>query len=205
MITPQIGMEGYWQLMAPWAALLHPTTIYRCTAVRSISELVQSQIDPFTTFYQPNGLDITVYNSDVAQDVRMVTLLGTDGHVLYVPTTYINTYPLVDGVKYVVRGLTVELSALPINTDLTALKQKISDMVKAFTGAPGTVHELALSKPTVIDYPTAANLEATRQANITANETDYAAVLRLTAQLAAVQTQLNLVSTAFANYRQTHP
>jgi len=103
--------------------------------------------------------------------------------MLYVPSTYMTSYPDVGGVPYSVIALAISLGPIPDSLDLTYLKSKLIDVVKEIVGIETSVNTVAVSPPALIALNDSKALEAARAAKITTVETDYALYIDTKAQL----------------------
>lgn len=201
-IIPTIGARGIWTLLDPYTTVLAPGVVYACTGLRTIADVQAAGIDPYATYYNPTGtpIDRTKYDQDVAAGVMIVSLLSDDGNTVYVPTTYIKSFPAAGGVPYSVICLAVELPAIPEYVDLSAIKQIIADRVMDTIGVTCTVTEVKLSNTTLIDQQTSKGYEAARQANISNKTTDNAKLMAVSAQLQQAQQKI----AALEQYIKTH-
>lgn len=192
-LIPTVGSSGIWTLLAPWNVLLTQSVSYNCLAVRKLEDIIAAGGDPYQQVYAPRegstpGSLQEQYNSDLQNGTCIVTLQSSSGAVIYVPTTFIQSFPSSGGVPYTNLLLAVDLGAMPNYVDLTFLKQQFANLVKTTVGLTKveitTVVVSPLTNLSSSDHTTA---EAARQANITNTVTPEAKVIALTAQLQAVQ------------------
>lgn len=200
-LIPTIGITGVFTLTSPFDTQLVANASYTCLAVRQLEDYLASGGDPFTQFYQPQNLSQDQYNSDIALGVCIVTLQSSSGAVLYVPSSYIASFPATGGVPYTNLILGVDLGAMPDYVDLTFLKQQIANLVKTTIGLLSVQITTVVVSPTTnissADHKTA---EAARLNNITNTQTPEQQVVALTKQLQALQLQYaNLESFLNAN------
>jgi hypothetical protein len=188
-LIPPIGTSGIYKLKAPFDALLQSNTSYRADAARRISDYLELGVDPFEEFYDKNGLAKEIYDADVTNQVVIVSLVSAAGHWVYVPSTYILSYPDLNGVAYTVMVLGLELGAIPQYMDLSGLKNALSNLCRDTVGVVPTVKEVAISAVSKLSQADHDALEAGRQALITNTTTDRAKYLALQAQFAALQQQ----------------
>ena len=90
-ITPPLLAKGRYTVRAPFE--VKETSIYTCIALRKFEDIVELGEDVYQTYYQPFGLTTAVYQLDVRAGAVIVTLQDPYGEVLYIPDTYILTYP----------------------------------------------------------------------------------------------------------------
>lgn len=182
-MLPMLGAAGIYKLKAPFDADLLTNTQYTCVAIRKLVEIVAGGGDPFTDYYVPKSLDKSVYSTDLANDISIVTLQAADNSMVFVPSSYLAAYPDGGGVPYRVMLLSANIGAVPDSLDLTPIQQKIQDDVAGILGIQGvTVRVSAISNVTLLDTQTAQATESARQANITNTITDYAKLIQVTAQ-----------------------
>lgn len=200
-LVPQIGASGIYTLLAPFNTKLSPNTNYTCKGVRTIDDVLASGIDPYTTYYNPTGtpIDQTTYNADVAAGVQIISLMSPAGIPVYVPSTYIASYPAAGGVPYAVVCMAVQIPAIPESLDLGPCKTQILQVVQDTLGMTATITEVQLTEVTLIDQATSTRYEAARQANITNSTTDQAKLLAAQNALAAAQQQIQLLEAYIKN------
>lgn len=133
-ITPIVGVEGLFEVKQPWTVL--GDNVYECIANRAMSDLMDAGIDILEFVYKPVGLGEQEYSSDVKEGACIISLLNKsnpDAKVIHIPDTYIISYPNMDISNYNRMIVSVDLGALPINTDVTSmivyLKQAALDMI----------------------------------------------------------------------------
>lgn len=189
--TPSLYASGKYVLRTPFVA--NADRSYTCMAIRSFNDIYELKEDVFTKYYESNGLSDIIFNEDKEARVCIVTLMSEDAQVIYVPDSYIESYPDVSNVLYSRIILSVDLGALPDKLNLDFLNTQISNIVGDVIGvaAPGILVHKA---PTTgfISAEAHADLEEARTAAITLIETDYAKVLQLQTQ---VDSQNQLIAT----------
>lgn len=199
--TPTLLSKGRFTLRAPWST--NPTLLYTCIAIRQFDDVYLIGKDVYQTFYVSQGIveGSTTYTAnpftfldEKRANVAIVTLLGDDGSLIYVPDSFIVSYPDLSEVKYSQRILHCSLGAIPNYVDLSALKTSVANLVAATIGTVPTVNEAWLS---VTDAPTRAQhdiLEAARLSAITLLETDRAKALRLEQKNILLQQQITTLT-----------
>lgn len=131
-VTPPLGAYGQYVLKTPWATVSQ--IAYKCVSLRRVEEVVKSGKDIYATFYQPMGLDLVTANGDILQGVVFVGLLGNDGSRIYVPDTYIESYPDQTAISYDYTVMSVDLGPQPSDMDLTKLIDEFKGTANSFTG-----------------------------------------------------------------------
>jgi hypothetical protein len=182
-IVPTIGTKGVWTARAPFAASLLTSVIYTCASLRTFADITAEGKDPKAAYYTPNQLTNAQYQADVAAGAVIITLMAEDGSMVYVPSTYLASYPDGNGVGYRVLGVLVKLTALPDSLPLTTLLTKIQSDCLNLIGVVAETAVVSLSNLELINATDNANLETQRRSRITTNTTDYAALQAAQAQL----------------------
>ena len=171
-ITPPFGVTGIWKLREPYRA--KPAKTYTCVAIRSFVELELININIHYNYYAPHELGQDIYRRDLALGASLVVLLGTDGERIYVPDTYIESYPDLDIGNFRRFILSCELGTLPINTATDHLNSAISAIVQEKLGRAVTVNTYI--GPITANGLTPTDLkreESVRQTSITDRTTTY--------------------------------
>lgn len=187
-VTPPIGANGIFQLRAPFSALT--TVSYRVGAERTFEELLRDGEDALSLVYTPVGLTQTELDADKAAGALIVVLLSDTQAPIFVPDTYIDSYPDMGIVAHSWCVATISLGMLPDTMDTSGISKAIQEAVSDYTGVESTVQ---ISKAPTTDVVTQAQYVqnvAARQAAIKNRTSTYAANLALTAQVAALQNQL---------------
>lgn len=202
LLTPDIGASGVYTLKEPFQDLLVQGKKYTCRAIRTIDDIVASGLDPYSTYYAPGGTPIarSIYDADVAAGMVIVSLQSSSGDMVYIPNTYILSFPATGGVPYAIMCLAASLEAIPESVDLSVLKAGIVSLITDTIGVNATVQEVKLSQTELIDSTISANMEAARQLNISNRTTDRAKLLALQTQYAQLQQHV----TTLENYIRDH-
>lgn len=169
---PSIGLKGLWTLRNPY--ICEPSIIYECIAVRTLADCYLQGDDAYRLFYKAVGLidgvevngKIFNFNEEAAQDPWIVTLRGSNGTVVYVPSNYIDLMPTKDHVPYTRVIMSVDLGAIPDSLSLDSIMTDVKEMVSARMGIKATIalHEGPADKqPTVSEH---AVLEAARNGSV---------------------------------------
>lgn len=204
-IVPDIGATGIYTLKTPFDKLIATNNsgtdvltavTYTCVAVRKVSEIIKTGGDPYYAYYEPNAISEAIYKEDVAKGLCIVTLRSSAGDFVYVPSTYIAAFPKGGGVMYCTYGLGISLGALPVDTDLTALKKRIQDAVTETVGVSSDIKVLSLSNNALVATDYHERLQAARTALVTSVETDRVVRLRLEEQVIALGTRIKMLEAA---------
>lgn len=203
-LIPDVNSAGTFVLDAPFDKALKDSVPYTCVAVRKLDDIVALGIDPKAQYYDsPYQISADRYQSDLKNNVCIISLQSPTGEVVYVPSSYIRSFPKGGGVLYTTVALAISLSALPKTTDLSYLKQQMTDMVLSTLGIDSTVNVLTLSNDTLISQDSHNSIESARKAKITNNETDRAARLRLEAANAVQATKIQQLEQYILSLKKT--
>jgi len=201
VVQPPVKATGFWVTYAPFDV---PTdVILRCEAIRTVDDLSFIGIDAFYIYYYTAGVSQATYESDVAKGMTIVTLTDNDGTSYHVPTTYIASYPGMDGITYDRKLLLLELGPLPSTLDVSYLIDDIKDLIAARVGVDDETSSLEIV--TIPMEGTLTNeeyvqLETTRRAII---EQHTSLLSKLTSALTTVGSltnQVNELTNVVANY-----
>ncbi len=173
--TPPLPAKGVYSLLAPWTTV--SDAIYECIAIRDFADFQDRGESVFERFYNPKGLDQSVYEADLAQDTHIITLVSETSPTILVPDSYIESFPDMTGVEYKRIVLSVLLGPLPDGVDLTHLKASMASLASDITGLDAEVNEHVAPYAGVVSADQHATLEVARQAAITNRTTDRARVL----------------------------
>lgn len=179
-MIPQIGATGKYQLRAPFDTQVKENVLYTCIAVRRLSDFIENGRDPKALFYDANGLTDNDWAHDSADpDTCIATLSTKAGQWIYVPTSYIVTYPDGGGIPYTVRILGINLGAIPDTLDLSNLMTSIQNLVKDTIGIDSTAQMVAASETKLLTKEDSDAIESARLDLVTVNKTDYATNIAL--------------------------
>ena len=170
--VPPMGTRGLYSLKAPYSTVANQ--LYTCTAIRYFKDIQNQGDDVFAKYYVPKGLTQADYTRDLAANVAIVSLTSESQAPIYVPSSYILSFPGLTSFNYQNVVLSLSLGPLPDTLDLTFLKTQISTTVAAVIGVPPTVFENVAATTGVVTPEQHDALEAARQAAVTNQTTDYA-------------------------------
>lgn len=173
-LIPPVNVSGMYTLANPFNQDVVPNTPYTCIAVRKFADIIKKGEVPYDLYYAPKGLSAQQYQTDVNAGECIVTLRSAAGQFIYVPTSYILSYPNQSGVRYTGIALAVELGPIPDSADLSAVKTRITNVVRDTFGITPGIQQVAYTDTVLKSAADHAAIEAARVANITDNMTDYA-------------------------------
>jgi len=187
-LTPPLLVSGVFQLKPPF--VVSAKTAYTVVAIRSFSEILSRGTDPMVLVYTPASLGPQHYQKDVEDGAMIVTLRSAQGEQIYVPDTYILSYPNMGDVNYAQTIVALSLGPLPVNTDLSAL---MADMVSLAKTSVGVDAKVRLARSTIIETVSSdehVQLLSARRGNIVVNDDDSVRVRDLEAQVAQLQERI---------------
>lgn len=194
-ITPPLRAQGFFTVRTPYS--VNAAMLYTVIAIRSFRDITKKGEDVYSIYYKNYGLVEGVagfvFQNEVKADVNIITLLGSDGSYVYVPDSYITKYPDTSAPTYRHVILSVSLGPLPDGFDTAPLIAQIQAMVAPVTGVSTPMVNIALAP--VMANPTstqAAQLEQTRQGNVSQLETPQQRADRLHQENADLVDQIDL-------------
>lgn len=200
-IIPGMRAAGRFEAIAPFDRVINPATFYTVEAVRTIPEMQGLNINIYSRVFAPIGIleaDYQTYiAAAVANDAVVISLIPRVGAPVYVLSTYLLSFPLVDGFTYERMCLIADLSALPIDMKpaLEQAQQHFQDYVLAHYGIQTTVR---LGTVPVVGYVSEfehKTMETVRANRITDSGNDVATIRNLEAQLVTAQAYIKDLET----------
>lgn len=181
-ILPTIGAKGIFRLKAPFDTKLLPNVSYECVAVRELIDVLSAGVDVYAKHYEPNGISEAEYQKHLQDDVCLISLRTDAGIWLFVPSTYILSFPGMSGVKYANLILGVPLGAIPDTLNLEIIKKKISDLVQGELGITSGIEEIVVSQIEVLSKEEHERLENARKTKVVTQPSDYTRIKTLEAE-----------------------
>lgn len=152
-ITPVVGIKGTFILADPWIS--NPGELYEISAIRTLSELARSGVDPKKSIYAAMGLvdgkNDFVWADEEKANPYILTLSGSNGNIITIPDTFITSYPDTSIILYQRGIVAVDLGIFPEDEDLSSIATDLADLAQSRTGMPASskVHLLPLkTQPT---------------------------------------------------------
>lgn len=148
-MTPLMYARGTYELKSPWS--VPAKKIYTCIAIRSFEDIYKQNEDVYTAYYKPyiiDGSDVNGTTFSFATEAKnlpnIVTLRSEDNELIYVPDTYISSYPKTDLVPYSNVVVALGFGPLPDELDLSGINQTLIDNVKKYFGVTSTASIMRL-------------------------------------------------------------
>lgn len=165
--TPPLNATGTFELLTPFT--IEDGKVYRAEALDGFESLEVREIDVFKTYYDSQGLTQQDYEADKLNKVDIVTLMSDDAPTIYVPSSYIKSFPLTSGYPYGRIVLSVDLGVLPDGLDFLPVVSVIETQVSEIVGVlPENMEVIIhrLSETQGVDHSKHEQLENLRKSRI---------------------------------------
>jgi hypothetical protein len=172
MYLPSIDTAGSFKLKTPFDKLITPNTVYTCRSIRSINDYLALGEQVFEKFYEPLDVDVELYQDDLKNNVKIVSLQAGTGEWVYVPASFIEEAPNNNGVKYVPIVLGVSLGAIPDTFNLESIIAQFKELTLNTLGIESEVKAVVVNHPAYLDHDEHERLEAVRKNKITSETSD---------------------------------
>ena len=177
-MIPAPWASGQFEANAPFDKLVDGGTAYTVEAIRTIPEMQGTDgLDIYTKVLAPAGIpkdDTTVFLEQLIADKAVViALTSSNASPVYVPSTYLASFPAVDGVIYEHLCLMVDLGAVPpgMIDRLSEALDQIRQYIASKIGIDATVQFGVIPTKSYVSKQQAENFETSRQLKI-ANSTN---------------------------------
>lgn len=171
-VIPSLYASGSYEANNPFNAVVIPGKYYRVEALRTVNEMQGANFNLYAAMFKPVGIAEDSYQSIlddiVSKNGAILTLIGLDGGRVYVPTTYLKSFPLIDGVSYERLCAVFDFGAVP-----PSLKGLIADVfthcenyIEAHAGVKVTVQLGTMPTIGYVSKEQADVFETTRQNKI---------------------------------------
>lgn len=162
-ITPPISAKGVFKIHKPFR--IRDNKVYEVIAIREFSDLWAEHVDIFAMYYEPVGLTDKEYRRDAEIGAAIITLKGEDG-VVYIPDTYIESYPELGLADYQHVVLSVSLGPIARKQNLDGLMNDIAQLVSKHIGVKGKVQIHVAPLHDTLTQQQAKKLEQVRKGHI---------------------------------------
>lgn len=196
-IIPAIWAAGKFEANPPFNQVVNADRYYTVEATRTVSEMQALKVDLFTLIFQPVGIAQEAYQDlvDTAKSANavIITLTSKDAAPVYVLSTYLKSFPLVDGVIYERVCIIADLGACPptlkdrVNSAIDHFKNYIKDSI-GISDARVTIGTVPLRS--YVSKEQALAWEGTRAAAITNEPSDALQLEKANKTIAALQTYI---------------
>lgn len=189
-ILPSINSNGIFQLKTPFDTDLTPSVPYTCLSIRTLSDMIGAGIDPEATIYAPKNLSHEIFAQDLVDGVSIIGLQSGSGDWVYVPTSYIASYPNGSGVPYTAVMIGVSLGAIPDALDVSGLQVEIGLLCTSILGVLPATKVVVVSKTQLIDDVVHEQLETIRLNRTTTDASSEMLIGDLQNQLQLANTKI---------------
>jgi hypothetical protein len=195
-MIPSMNAAGRFEAAAPFDQIVNQSTYYTVEATRTIHEMEGAKLDLYSLVFAPVGVTAedfpTVLKRAKDSGAIICALLDRNGLPVYVPTTYLTSFPLVDGVSYERMCMIADLGPVPPSMAL-AMQQVLDHTKQYITATLGVTSTVRLGTIPTVGYVSQSQADAyenTRKGLITDASNDVAKVKTLTASLANKDTYI---------------
>lgn len=186
-ITPEIGAVGKYTYKSPFDSIGNTQTEFTCKAVRTLTDCLALGEDPYKKYYEPFKISEQDYREDIRNDVAIVALQSSVGNWLYIPNSYLLSYPDVSGVRYVNMVIAANIGAIPETLDLTLLLGDVTDVIQHRLGIVPEVRGVVTSQPALVGDDDHQRMENVRSSAISEGNS-------LTLQILKLKEQINILT-----------
>jgi len=126
-MIPSIGVRGLFKIGTPFSSYINVQQEFKVVSIDTIPKIVNAGQDPIKTIYEPVGLSKDDFNTDLDNNVKIITLSTDSGEYIYIPDKYILSQPIVNGINYREKTIMVNLGYLPVNHNIDTLTSIVED------------------------------------------------------------------------------
>lgn len=192
-LTPPLWAKGRFQTADPFT--VPAEKVFQCIALRNFADITADGELVFETYYEPAGVERSVYVEDNRNDGIIITLVDEFGDVVYIPNRYLLSFPNMGDVPYHHLVLSTSLGPVPAYLDTSTLEESILESVVATTGIANAEVNLHIAPArSGVDPTQHETLEANRIAGITYSETYKSKWLKAEAEKTLVQEQNDVLT-----------
>lgn len=171
-MIPAPWAAGQFEAVIPFDNIVDTATYYTVEAIRTIPEMQGEKLDIYTKVLQPAGIpkdETTKYIDEMIKAKAVIIALTSSGNApVYVPSSYLSSFPAVDGVVYEHLCLLVDLGACP--PGLADKIQEQMDYIRQYVvtsiGVDATVQTGTIPTKGYVPKEQAELWETTRQLKI---------------------------------------
>lgn len=198
-LAPPLGTKGRWQLKEPFVTV--PGQLYELGADRSFIDIENNGVNVFETYYGPFALDRATMTADRRNGERILTLLSDTLAPIYVPTSYVTAYPLLDSVAYHHVVMSASIGALPVTVSLDFLETQLAKICSDTIGVTPTINIGVVPLTSVVTPEQHETNEALRESAIANRTTDYARLAEEQNKNAVLSQKLTIAETIIKNLK----
>lgn len=199
-MIPPIRTKGIYKLKEPYSNIIRPNEIYECGAIRYFKDLENNNRNVFKMYYEPYGLTIDKYIKDRNDGQVLVTLLSAKYPPVYVPSSYIESYPDLNNKNYNKVVLSASLGPLPEDVILEPTIQAMKNVISDFIGVEVEVNVGLMPLTDAVSADQHLDLESVRLGAINNLESDYSRNNKLNELNASLQQKVTLLEKIIKDY-----
>lgn len=203
-ITPEIGSSGKYTYKAPYDTLGNNQTEFKCMSIKTLVDCLSSGEDPYKKYYEPYKLTQQDYKKDLVDSASIIGLQSAVGQWLYIPNSYLLSFPDVSGVRYVNMVLAANIGAIPETMNLDTLISEVEDAIIARLGITPEIKSVITSQPALIGYDDHMRLEGSRM-NLVRQESPLIRQVIELKTMVNVLTEQNIALSEFIKSRNMTP
>lgn len=163
---PNIGDSGFFKLKTPFDVLVTDKTLYTCQSIRTINDFISSGESVYEKFYSPLKIPVEQYQQDLVDNVFITGLQAGTGEWVFVPSSFIESAPNNNGVKYIPVVVGVSLGAIQDTFNLEAIIAQFKDIVITTLGITPEVKGVVVGSPKWLSNEEHEMVEAARKEKI---------------------------------------
>jgi len=146
MLIPNINAKGLFRVKEPLNNLIRDDIRYRVKAIRTISEIIEDDIDVKGLIYIDQGLDEITYEEDLKIDIPIITLVSPSNEYFYIPANLLLSIPDVTGVLYTEKAIIISLGETPKGDTYEYIHEELKSLIISKLGIEPNIEEMSLSQ-----------------------------------------------------------
>jgi len=204
--TPPINATGQYGVRSEFDPVHTPGAVYRAESILGFHDLEERDIDVYKRYYQPRGIAYGnestpgSYLGDRLNGINIVVLISDNQPTIYIPSSYITSFPTATTVPYSRHIISVDLGLLPdginLSESMDIMLSKVAEVVGVLPsdgsgGGVATAELHTISLEGGIDFSDHEMLEQNRAQRIedSGSEALLAALKRQQEQIQSLQTR----------------
>lgn len=182
---PAPWASGQFDAISPFDIIVDKKVYYTTEAVRTIPEMQAAKVDLYKLVFQPVGIskdDSLIFINELLEaKAVIVTLTAKNNNTIHIPSTFLKSFPLVNGTVLEQFAIIAYLGACPPDLKNKVLDtiDHINDYIKHQLGVNPQTQLATLPTKSFISKEQAVAWEKTRQESITNHDSDIARIVQL--------------------------
>jgi hypothetical protein len=196
VISLALNVAGRFEASSPFDQVVNTADYYTVQALRNFHEMEANKVDIYTLVFAPVGVSIddypTVLSRAKTAGATVAVLMDNTNSPVYVVTSYLTSFPLIDGVSYERMCIIADCGSVPA-TMSTTLAQAVEHFGQYLLDVMGVTSTVNLGTIPTIGYVTADQAtayETTRLSLIKDGTSDLAQIRTLNATTATQTTYI---------------